>query len=260
MQAFRDQLRQELAGPVPPALWAVSTLLLALSGPLGSVENCTLAHRTLFWAMTMGGIILTGAALRAVLHGVLGWRHHMRDLPLVAAAVALIMILPVSAVAQAHVIAHGPVLDSQFRETMLFLFLTAMAIGAYSYIAAGDGAAVPTGPDAQQTEPPAAVVPRLVQRIDPAVQDDLIAITGRDHYVDILTGKGRTSLLMRFSDAVAEAAPTDGAQVHRSHWVAWSAVTGVERREGKVMLVLSNAERIPVSRSYRDLLARRGFA
>jgi DNA-binding LytR/AlgR family response regulator len=81
---------------------------------------------------------------------------------------------------------------------------------------------------------------------------DIWAITVRDHYVDVQTSLGKASMLLRFADAVAEAEPTLGTQVHRSHWVAWQGVGSVCREGGKVMLHLKNGSQIPVSRNHRD--------
>lgn len=258
MPAFREHLSLELSGPLPPALWSASTFLLAVSGPLGTSENCTFAHRALFWAITLGAIILLSGIFRAVLHRALGWRHMMRDLPLVAAAVSALLVAPVSAVAQSHVIAKGSALDSPLPETMLFLFMAAMVVGAYSYLSSEQAMGAPRQGGVDLSVPDGSG-PRLLHRLDRTVQGEILSITGRDHYVDVLTTKGRASILMRFSDAMAEAAPTDGAQVHRSHWVAWSAVRSVERRGDKVELVLAHGGRVPVSRSYRDLIGQRGL-
>ncbi len=258
MPTFADHLKHELSGPIPPALWSASTFVLALSGPLGGAENCTFAHRVLFWSVTVGGIIVLSGIFRALLHGALGQRHLVRDLPLVAAAVSVLLVMPVSAFAQSDVILHLRVIDSPPSETLLFLFMASMVIGAYSYLS-HHPAPAPVGAGDDAAPDPSVVSPRLLQRLDPAVRGDILAITGRDHYVDILTRKGKTSILMRFSDAMAEAAPTDGAQVHRSHWVAWSAVKAVERSGDRLMLVLPNAMKVPVSRSYRDRVARRGL-
>lgn len=74
-----------------------------------------------------------------------------------------------------------------------------------------------------------------------------------------MTSAGPSSLLMRFSDAIEETLGVPGAQVHRSHWVAWDAVTGVEREPGKLFLILTDGSRIPVSRAHRDKLEERGL-
>ena len=103
------------------------------------------------------------------------------------------------------------------------------------------------------------VQPRLAGRREPDMRGTLISISVRDHYVDVRTDKGRSSLLLRLSDAVDETAPIDGAQVHRSHWVAWEAVQAVERKGDKVLLRLCDGDPIPVSRNYREKLEARSL-
>lgn len=259
MTEFRSELATALRGPAAPTIWLSMTVILGLSGPLGTVENCTLLHRTMFWSVTVGLLILMNAVLRAFLHGVLGWRSTHRNLPLIAGSVAMLAVLPVRAVAQGQVVLPHAMFSSTAGETLVFLFLTALGIGGYSYLTLTDSTSRPA-PDAgaEAAQQPAPAVPRLVQRLEPALQGRLLSITGRDHYVDVRTDAGQASLLMRFSDAVAEAAPQDGAQVHRSHWVAWDAVTGVDRDGGRIFLCLGDA-RVPVSRANRAMLARRGL-
>jgi DNA-binding LytR/AlgR family response regulator len=87
----------------------------------------------------------------------------------------------------------------------------------------------------------------------------LVALSVRDHYVEVQTMAGRGTLLMRFGDAVAEVAPVEGAQVHRSHWVAWDRVARVVREDGRLMLEMAEGPPIPVSRNNRDRLVERGL-
>ena len=114
-------------------------------------------------------------------------------------------------------------------------------------------------PVAQFLEEPVPVPeePRLLRRIAATEKGQLWAITVRDHYVDVQTSTGKYSLLMRFSDAIAEAEPTCGAQVHRSHWVAWAGVGSICRAEGKLRVCLHNGQLIPVSRNHRDKVEAR---
>lgn len=56
-------------------------------------------------------------------------------------------------------------------------------------------------------------------------------------------------VLLRLSDAIREVGNTDGLQVHRSHWVAKSAVTKAERTGDRALLSMSHGPDIPVSRS-----------
>ena len=77
--------------------------------------------------------------------------------------------------------------------------------------------------------------------------------------MEIHTDGGSDLLLLRFRDALREVAEIDGAQVHRSHWVARSAVAGVVRHRGRVVLRLVNGAEVPVSRSFVPGLRERGW-
>ena len=100
---------------------------------------------------------------------------------------------------------------------------------------------------------------RLFHRIEPEQRGTIMSISVRDHYVDVNTDKGQVSLLLRFSDAMAEVDPDAGLQVHRSHWVAWTAIEAVERDGAKMHLKLKHGSRVPVSKNHRDKLLARGL-
>lgn len=87
----------------------------------------------------------------------------------------------------------------------------------------------------------------------------LLHLHMQDHYVEAHTEEGSDLLLLRFRDALREVEGIDGAQVHRSHWVARAAVAGVERRNGRIALRLVNGSRVPVSRSFAPALRDRGW-
>lgn len=94
-----------------------------------------------------------------------------------------------------------------------------------------------------------ATIPFL-RRIPARLGDTVLALEMEDHYVRIHTPLGSALILMRLRDAVEELAAMPGMQVHRSYWVAAAAVAGIEREPGgRLMLVLRNELRIPVSRS-----------
>jgi len=56
-------------------------------------------------------------------------------------------------------------------------------------------------------------------------------------------------VLMRLSDAMKETGDLPGAQVHRSHWVAFSAVRAARRDGDRAILTLTSGVEIPVSRA-----------
>ncbi|MFI5001992.1 MAG: LytTR family DNA-binding domain-containing protein [Reyranellales bacterium] len=104
-----------------------------------------------------------------------------------------------------------------------------------------------------------AAVPDFFRRIPPALGRDLLALEMEDHYLRIHTALGSDLILLRLRDALAELGPERGRQVHRSWWVAESAITSVERDAGRTVLVLRNGLRVPVSRSFRDQVRDAGW-
>lgn len=77
---------------------------------------------------------------------------------------------------------------------------------------------------------------------------ELYAVESDDHYLRIHTSLGQELILMRLSDAVRELEGLDGAQIHRSWWVARKGVKDILRADGKVSLKLQNDAIATVSR------------
>ncbi len=67
------------------------------------------------------------------------------------------------------------------------------------------------------------------------------------------------SHLMRLSDAIAELQGIEGAQVHRSWWVARTAIVEAVRGDGRATLTLKDGAEVPVSRTYARLLRQSGW-
>jgi len=91
--------------------------------------------------------------------------------------------------------------------------------------------------------------PRLLDRIPAHLGSGIIALENEDHYVRVHTELGSELVLIRMRDAVAEIDGVDGAQVHRSWWVARDGVADVAREGRNVRLQLSNGLQAPVSRA-----------
>lgn len=78
---------------------------------------------------------------------------------------------------------------------------------------------------------------------------NVISMTMQDHYVKITSAAGTEMVLMRFSDAMELMVDIEGAQIHRSHWVAWGHVIDFVRAGHKGTVTLSDGRTLPVSRS-----------
>lgn len=85
------------------------------------------------------------------------------------------------------------------------------------------------------------------------------AVEAQDHYLRLHTSKGQDLILMRLADAVAELEGIEGAQVHRSWWVARDAVADARRGDGRATLTLKDGSEVPVSRTYARLLRERNW-
>jgi hypothetical protein len=83
---------------------------------------------------------------------------------------------------------------------------------------------------------------------------EIWAVEAEDHYLRLHTSRGQDLILMRLSDAVDELEGIEGAQVHRSWWVARDAISGAVRGDGRATLTLKDGAEVPVSRTYARLL------
>ena len=111
------------------------------------------------------------------------------------------------------------------------------------------------------TRPPAPAAdgrPALARRLTPG-HGAIYALSREDHYVRVHAEGGQTLLLMRMADAVAAVDGLDGAQVHRSWWVARSAVERCERRGRRFWLLLPGGLPAPVARDRVKALLAEGW-
>lgn len=102
--------------------------------------------------------------------------------------------------------------------------------------------------------------PLLCARLPHRLRDaELQAVQAEGHYVRVHTDRGSDLLLIRLSQAIGELAGVEGAQTHRSWWVAKAAVTGVRRGGGRARLTLRDGTEAPVSRTYARALREQGW-
>ncbi len=107
---------------------------------------------------------------------------------------------------------------------------------------------------------PGAAPARFLERLPPRLRGArLIAVQAEDHYLRLHTDRGSDLILMRLSDALAELEGLEGAQTHRSWWVARDAVAAVARGDGRAALTLDGGAVAPVSRRYAKALREAGW-
>lgn len=231
-------------------LWVLMSLVLAILGPFGSHAAFGFWERLGFWSPCLALAIVVSAGVRVFVYGTLGLTNFLSVATASTGLICLLICPPFCLLVSINFGMEKTDLSGVI-EVVLLVASVSMGVCALRQ-------SVQPLPDKAKA-PANIVVPRLVARLEPVLHGALEAISVRDHYVDVRTSAGQGSLLMRFGDAMAEAEPAVGAQVHRSHWVAWEAVRAVEREGDKVYLRLNEGQRVPVSKNHRVKLEARGL-
>jgi hypothetical protein len=112
------------------------------------------------------------------------------------------------------------------------------------------------GRETHASAAPARFLERLPLKLRGA---EVWAVEAEDHYLRLHTSKGQDLILMRLADAVSELEGIEGAQVHRSWWVARDAIADARRGDGRATLTLKDGSEVPVSRTYAGVLRERGW-
>lgn len=235
------------------AITGIISIIVWFAGPLGTFDAMTPGIRLFYWGGLIMGSVPFAYSVRMMVSR--RWRDlSLAKIALVTATLLSVLYTPVVYLATKMANLFG--LADMVAVWMMWAGTFLAAACTYAVrallIEQERPAATPAGP----TDP---TQPRLMQRIDAGTRGQLLSISVRDHYVDVRTSAGQASLLMRLSDAIAETEGVAGAQVHRSHWIAWDAVTGVDRRGGNLVLRMADGGSIPVSRNHREKLEERGL-
>lgn len=90
---------------------------------------------------------------------------------------------------------------------------------------------------------------QFFKRLSPAVGRDIVYLRVSGHYVEVTASGGSDVILMRLADAV-DALGGLGMQVHRSYWASYHHMRRLVRRDGRMLLCLTDGREIPVSRPY----------
>ena len=230
---------------------------VAISGPIGSYAVLNIAQRFAFWLPLIAVAAVCFFAFR--IWALRRFPSHYKVWPTVLVAVIFAVV-------------SAPVIGAMFRTFVGPDFGTLAGMGEIAALVflLTSGLTFlqhPANPGQLGSDPVAltealpqiAEAPRLLERLPPAKRGAIVRLEVQDHYVQVTTDKGRSNLLMRLSDAIAETLPVEGAQVHRSYWVAWDAVQQAEQDKGRWYLSMQDGARVPVSRANVTKLETRGL-
>lgn len=250
LQLTLREMRQHLGDVRALGTMAVVGIVLGLAGPFGSFAALELLPRIAYWVATV--FLTYGFGYSLSMYADAAWgggRPLWLRLPLMAVPAGLAATLTVTLI---NLTVFGTKAFDWPSVLLLLLQCLAVAFGVVTVVLllerrAPEANALPAGPAP------------ILERVPPAQRGLLLALSVEDHYVDIITERGKTLVLMRLADAIKETAGVEGLQIHRSHWVAKAAVTKIHRAEGKVALELSNGLKLPVSRGFLPQLRAAGI-
>lgn len=257
LQFALRETRDVATDPRALAVVGVLALVMGLSGPFQTFELMPLLPRLAYWCTiavftSLAGVFFGTLAMESV-------RRRLAFTPLMVAAGGIGAGVPVAlVVAAVSFIAFGGEVFNFFSFGVLLAYCVPISTGV-SLIFAVLGLSRPHG---QRGDPDAATVrvaPKILERLPLPERGELVSLSVNDHYVDIVTSKGRSMLLMRLSDAIGETEGVAGVQIHRSHWVALEGVAKVHRAGGKVTVETSTGDRLPVSRGFLPAVRAAGL-
>lgn len=231
-------------------IWLSSSLAAGYAGPFGTFSAMATGERFAFWAFVIGCSLLIASALMS-----------LRDVYFsnTDRNVSEFMIAPM------FTCVFGPVLFlivsvySDPNEGSLTFLESMTAVLLISSVIAVTRLVLFSAFENEIEETRALDGPRLVKRLPCEDPGAVLRISGKDHFVEVTTDKGRYDVRMRLADAVAEMDGVEGFLTHRSHWIAKDAVETVERVKGRHYVVSADKARIPVSRTHLPKLEEAGL-
>ncbi len=234
-----DDARGWLRGLV---ITLAAAVFLALAGAFGSEQLSTFERLGYWLSLMLLGWIWGAFVSRFFFSGVREtWNIWLRT-----AAAAITLSIPFSVVVavagtlafhQHYTLASYPVLVASVSTVSVAMILINTIVERHAMTQASD-------------QPP-----KFLERLPLKLRGaDVWAVEAEDHYLRLHTSKGQDLILMRLSDAIAELQGIEGAQVHRSWWVARDAITEAERGDGRATLTLKDGYEVPVSRTYARTL------
>ena len=220
------------------ALWSLLTLLCAVTGPFGTHDVMGLGARAAYW-----GVVVAGSILGSVIVSQMAPRSFVFE-------VVLWLAFSLAIALGVHFLNLVLFPSDATSSGMLYLFgvVAAVVVVVNGMLFLARKTLVPATSDAVATDPTL----RFLRRLPLEQRGPLVRIEAQDHYLNVVTTEGSALILLRLSEAIEELEGAKGLQIHRSHWVAFDAVTSHKRSEGRDSLILSDGTEVPVARTRRQ--------
>ncbi|WP_029042258.1 LytTR family DNA-binding domain-containing protein [Cucumibacter marinus] len=259
LQLTLREMRSSMTQPAFAGIFVLVALILGLSGPFGTFDYLPIGPRLVYWVVLLATAYVTGHFFGAFTLRLVEHRFKSMMLGVVVGGVAA--GLPVSFVVWAiNAMTFGVLYADPaalLLNTVYCVIISIAVVAGFAMVESRAGTVAEAGEAGAVAEAPPR--PKLLDRL--AVQDRgaLLSLSVSDHYVEVVTDKGKTLLLMRLGDAIDEAAPIPGIQLHRSHWVALDAIRSARRHKGAAVVVLTDGRELPISRGRLEAAREAGI-
>lgn len=236
------------------------SVALAIAAPYGYKMDFDFWHRLGYWSSIIALAILMATYIRHVI--VMRFPNETLAVLLAVAVVQAAVLGLTVWLVNMHVFRLPVQGGAWLAELTLIMLMVSLCVAMIRYeiarlrqFAARENGSLPGEvPAPDQRDRPA-----FLDRLDPPLDGELLVVSASDHYLDVVTTKGRGRILMRFRDALAELEDVPGYRLHRSHWVARSEVVRVRPDGRRHVADLRSGKALPVSDAYVDDLRAEGL-
>ncbi len=228
--------------------WALASLIVAIAGPFNTFGAQHVVWRFFYWGALIAFAIIISIFLRYFLRSALFGKPYWQEDMAVSVCLAILigpcfvainrfLIWPDAPRAMGLLSVIGSVIVISFCTFAIRRLLQEQ---------------VPISPNGGRRD-------RLLMRVSANSGARLLRISSDNHHIRVITKDGAEHrLLMRLRDAIAEVDLEPRLCVHRSHWVAQSAIVGVTSENGREVVELTSGDMIPIGPKYRANLITAG--
>jgi hypothetical protein len=266
-------LKKRLLSPITILGWSVSSLVLAIMGPFNTYAVQPFGERLLFWS----GVILLGITLATFIQ--ISVRKAFPKWPMFTMTVVAWAVFTALQWLLVCIIVNK-VYGHLGLPLYSLIFLIIAGVGATIFTTVylvspetllHDGLSPDEAEQNSRSPSPPRPVPApssatkdapanpFLAQLGPDAGEKLIRLAMRDHYIEVYTEVGQKLVHMRFGDAVSQLDTQNGARVHRSHWISFDEIREVVKEGDKLYFRMSDGALVPISRSRKPELKKRGL-
>ena len=109
---------------------------------------------------------------------------------------------------------------------------------------------------AEENQKPLQFVNGFLSRIPTDYHQAIDIIEAQQNYIKVYANDQQFLILYRFGQATTELGENLGMKTHRSFWVSYSAMTGIQQTGNQCVILTKNGVDVPVSRSFREVVKK----